>query len=240
MALPGDITLVTVSGTYTQLDGSAAVGTVTFSTSQPLIDGTGDVVIPKGSVVATLDETGAFTVDLPATDDSDVSPTGFTYRVIEEFTSPKVSRSYSVSLPSADTDVDISELEPVDEVGAVSTYLQKSGGTMTGALTLSGSGSNLSVGGNLTVATAGKGLQVKEGSNAKMGTATLVTGTKVVSTTAVTASSRIFITTQSLGTVTAPKVIAVTARTAGTSFTLTSTDNTDTSVVAWMLVEPSA
>jgi hypothetical protein len=81
-------------------------------------------------------------------------------------------------------------------------------------------------------------LTVAEGTNATMGTATLVTGTKVVSTTAVTANSRIFLTVQSLGTVTAPTMVAVTARTAGTSFTITSADATDTSVVAWVIVEP--
>lgn len=93
--------------------------------------------------------------------------------------------------------------------------------------------------GHIAIITAGYGLQVKEGSNAKMGTATLVTGTKVVSTTAVTANSRILLTVQSLGTISAPVPIAVTARTAGTSFTITSSDATDTSVVAWMIVEPA-
>lgn len=86
---------------------------------------------------------------------------------------------------------------------------------------------------------AGKGLRIKEGTNAKMGTATLVGGTVTVSNTSVTATSRIMLTTQSLGTVTAPKTIAVTARTAGTSFTITSADATDTSVVAWHLIEPA-
>jgi hypothetical protein len=86
---------------------------------------------------------------------------------------------------------------------------------------------------------AGGGLYLKEGTNATMGTATLVTGVKVVNTTKVTANSRIFLTTQSLGTVAAPKAVAVTARTAGTSFTITSADATDTSVIAWMIVEPS-
>ncbi len=86
---------------------------------------------------------------------------------------------------------------------------------------------------------AGKGLRVKEGSNAKMGTATLVAGAATVATTAVTASSRIFLTAQSLGTVTAPKALAVTARTAATSFVITSADATDTSVIAWHIIEPA-
>ena len=88
------------------------------------------------------------------------------------------------------------------------------------------------------VGRAGDGLRVKEGSNAKQGTATLAAGTVVVSNTSVTASSRIFLTIQSLGTVASPKAIAVTARSAGTSFTITSADATDTSVVAYEIFEP--
>lgn len=70
------------------------------------------------------------------------------------------------------------------------------------------------------------------------GVATLVAGTVTVSDTSVTTSSRIFVTMQSLGTVAAPKALGVTARTASTSFTITSADATDTSVVAWELIEP--
>lgn len=100
-------------------------------------------------------------------------------------------------------------------------------------------GNNSTIAGNLTLTTAGNGFLVKEGSNATMGAATLSGGTVTVSTTKVTASSRIFLTVQSLGTVTAPKAIAVTGRSAGTSFTITSADATDTSVVAWLIVEPA-
>lgn len=80
---------------------------------------------------------------------------------------------------------------------------------------------------------------VVEGSNAAMGVATLVAGTVTVSTTRVTANSRIFLAAQSLGTVTAPKALAITARTAGTSFTITSADATDTSLIAWQIIEPA-
>ena len=91
--------------------------------------------------------------------------------------------------------------------------------------------------GSLAVSTAGSGLQIKEGTNAKMGTATLSAGSVTVSTTAVTANSRIFLTGQnSSGTAGA---LGVTARTAGTSFTITSTSGTDTRLVAWFIVEPA-
>lgn len=91
----------------------------------------------------------------------------------------------------------------------------------------------------LTAGTVGGGLAVKEGTNGRSGVATLVAGTVTVANTSVTATTRIQLTAQSLGTVTAPKALAVTARTAGTSFTITSADATDTSVVAWFLVEPA-
>lgn len=93
--------------------------------------------------------------------------------------------------------------------------------------------------GQVALQTVGKGLSIKEGTNAKMGVATLVAGTVVVSTTAVTANSRIFLTYQSLGTITVPSSLGVSARTAGTSFTILSADVTDTSVVAWIIYEPS-
>lgn len=94
------------------------------------------------------------------------------------------------------------------------------------------------LGGNVGVGTAGDGFRVKEGSNAKQGVATLVAGTLVVANTSVTTVSRIFITPQSLGTITLPASYAITARTAGTSFTITSSAVTDTSSVAWEMFEP--
>jgi hypothetical protein len=93
--------------------------------------------------------------------------------------------------------------------------------------------------GQFIIGTLGAGLSIKEGSNAKMGVCTLVAGTCTVSTTAVTASSRIFLTEQALGTVAIPSALAATTVTAGTSFVVTASAATDTSVVAWMLVEPS-
>lgn len=72
----------------------------------------------------------------------------------------------------------------------------------------------------------------------KFGVATLVLGTVTVGEATVTTNSRIMLTTQSLGTVAAPKAHAITARVASTSFTITSSDATDTSVIAWEILEP--
>lgn len=119
---------------------------------------------------------------------------------------------------------------------------------IAGALTVTGfsalaaaqtSGNFTVFGSALVLGVAGTGLQIKEGANACSGVATMVAGSVVVPTTKVTANSRLQLTLQALGTVTAPKAIGVTARVPGTSFTITSADATDTSLVAWNLIEPA-
>jgi len=95
----------------------------------------------------------------------------------------------------------------------------------------------LSVSGNFALITAGNGIKIKEGTNATAGVATLVGGTVTVSTTKVTASSRIFCFGQNTGT--APGELTISARTAGTSFTITSTSGTDDRDVAWWILEPA-
>lgn len=68
------------------------------------------------------------------------------------------------------------------------------------------------------------------------GTATLVGGTVVVSNAAVTANSRIMLTSQVDGGT--PGFLRISARSAGVSFTILSSSGTDTSTVAWEIIEP--
>jgi hypothetical protein len=82
------------------------------------------------------------------------------------------------------------------------------------------------------------GIQVPEGANKTMGIATLSSGTVTVNTTAVTANSRIFLTVNG-GTLTNVGTPYVSARSAGTSFTITSTNASDASDVAWIIIEPA-
>jgi len=90
---------------------------------------------------------------------------------------------------------------------------------------------------DLRVGTVGRGLRVAEGSNAKQGVATLVAGTVTVANTSVTASSRIFLTSQADGGT--PGFLRISARTAATNFTITSSNAADTSVVAYQIFEPA-
>lgn len=90
---------------------------------------------------------------------------------------------------------------------------------------------------DIHLGTVGKGLYIKEGTDATMGRATLIGGTIVVLTSKVTANSEIFITSNVDGGTNG--FVRVSARTAGTSFTITSSSATDTSTVSWLIVEPA-
>jgi hypothetical protein len=98
-------------------------------------------------------------------------------------------------------------------------------------------GLHLMYGAGFGIKTVGAGFRTAEGSNAKQGTATLVAGSSVVANTSVTATSRIFLTSQADGGT--PGFLRVSARTAGTSFTITSSNAADTSTVAYEIFEPA-
>lgn len=126
---------------------------------------------------------------------------------------------------------------------AIGHIIRLNSGTSSGDfIQLQDSSSNIlfkvDVAGNAKINKVGSGLYVKEGTNATMGTATLSSGTVVVSTTKVTANSRIFLTTNG-GTLTNIGSPYVSARTAGTSFTISSTNILDSSNVAWVILEPA-
>ena len=136
--------------------------------------------------------------------------------------------------------------------GAASTYLPFTGGTLTGPVTatvfngagtgLTGTALALTAGNAVTInggiqnanitwtnqqafsvsPVFGAGIRVSEGANAKQGTATLILGTVTVANTSVTATSRIFLSRQALNASTAVGHLSISARTPGTSFTLSS------------------
>jgi len=96
--------------------------------------------------------------------------------------------------------------------------------------------SAIDAGGNFSTLTAGVGLKVKSGSNARIGTGTLSGGTLAVANTSVTANTRVFLTDTTSGTLT--NVGSLTAViNAGTGFTVNSTNVLDTSTFNWLLVE---
>lgn len=94
---------------------------------------------------------------------------------------------------------------------------------------------------SLVFAGVSDGFKLKEGSNARMGVSTLVGGTVTVSNTSVTANTRIYLTRATGGGV---RGFLEYTKSAGVSFTINSVDSAgslvaDTSVINWLMIEPS-
>jgi hypothetical protein len=106
------------------------------------------------------------------------------------------------------------------------------GTTPTATLDVRG---NTTIAGNLTLNTAGNKISITTGTNASAGTGTLTSGTVTISTTAVTASSLIFL-TDTASSLTNVGVLSVTSKSAGTSFTVTSTNVLDTGTFNWLII----
>lgn len=88
-------------------------------------------------------------------------------------------------------------------------------------------------GGNPTLALGNK-LVIATGTNASIGTATLVAGTVTVSTTAALTASKIFVTVTTPGGT--QGFLSVPTITNATSFVITSTSATETSIVNWWII----
>lgn len=91
--------------------------------------------------------------------------------------------------------------------------------------------------GSLSLGTAGSKLNITTGTNASVGTGTLAAGTVTISTTAVTASSKVFLTDTSasltnVGTLSVP----TSSITAGTSFVVNSSNALDVSTFNWFII----
>lgn len=113
-----------------------------------------------------------------------------------------------------------------------------------------GAGGLILTSGDLTVtdgeiisSTAGNGITLTSGANARIGQATLVGGTVAVANTSVTANTRVFVTRSSVGASTGLGLLEA-FPTAGVGFVINSFDAalaglvvTDVSTIDWMLVE---
>lgn len=90
--------------------------------------------------------------------------------------------------------------------------------------------------GELSLSKLGRGLSIKEGTNGRMGTGILSSGTVTISNTSVTASSRIFI--QPTASSASAGHLHVTIS-AGSSFTVTSSNASDGRTFNWVIFEPA-
>lgn len=122
-----------------------ARGKVVFSTSYALRDSTGKVMHGPTNTVARL-SAGEALVNIPPNDDPAYSPSDGTTTVVVD--TDVWRKTFDVVIPAGVGTIEFADLvevetgEPVNTYALASqllAYLPKSGGTMTGALTLSGS-----------------------------------------------------------------------------------------------------
>jgi len=100
MPLPASLAIKTLHGRYSALpNGDAPTGRVDFVAPAVLRVTADDTIVLPTVYTATV-ANGQFTALLPATDDPAISPTGWTYEVVERLTGHPIRR-YRIAIPVA-------------------------------------------------------------------------------------------------------------------------------------------
>lgn len=100
----------TITGRFVDITATPITGSVNFEPTPTVLLNSGAKRIIIGRKVSVpLDDTGAFSVTLPASNDPDVNPSGWTYRVTENFAG---GRSYEIEVKEGETR-DLTEIVPV-------------------------------------------------------------------------------------------------------------------------------
>lgn len=139
MAFPDGVQTVTLTAGaagYRALDGDAYQGTIRLTPSVSRVVSATHGVIALGPENITLGASGEFSKTLLAVDADGFSPSGWTYRVDEEFTGAP-GRSYNISLPASTANVALTALSPVESSsGTVQSPAVLSVNGETGIVTL--------------------------------------------------------------------------------------------------------
>ena len=98
------------TGSFIDFLGQPLAGSVTFTPSVgAVIAKTSKRTAIAYAITVALDDNGSLDVTLPATDDPDSDPTGWTYTIEEGFTG---GRTYTVSAPTNQT-IDLTAVAPL-------------------------------------------------------------------------------------------------------------------------------
>lgn len=96
MAIASNVALSRITGEYVDFQGNAIAGQVKFTLDDLQRNTFADEILVPSTASLTLDSNGQFTVDLPSTAETALTPSGFTYTVEESFSS---GATYTISLP---------------------------------------------------------------------------------------------------------------------------------------------
>jgi hypothetical protein len=122
MALPTTLSTCTVIGTYVDLSGNPVRGSINITPQTILKEVTQNVIIIPVVIQKTFDATGSFTVVLPVTSDTDVTPQPFIYTFEENFTG---GRTIELALPLsvAGTTQNLADLLPALGSAEAASYV---------------------------------------------------------------------------------------------------------------------
>lgn len=108
MSYPAGWDLVNITGTYIGRNGVPCTGSVTLSSPQLVLrSGT---IVPAADIVFDL-VNGTFSGQIPATDDPNANPSGWTYTVTENI--PGGRQGYQIVAPHTSPGIDLSTVVPV-------------------------------------------------------------------------------------------------------------------------------
>ncbi|MGW1761008.1 hypothetical protein [Streptomyces mirabilis] len=102
-----------MTGRFLFPDGRPLSGQVVFRAPALITFGAYDVIL-GGPVMVPLDATGAFEVELPATDAPGMNPSSWSYSVAEQLAGVSMNRVYQVLLPANTPEVDLADIAPTD------------------------------------------------------------------------------------------------------------------------------
>lgn len=219
---------------FTRADGAPALGTTlvtpgadSFSLSTASDPGG---TTARGNIVLTTGDNDTFlgcSVSIGGAQAAGNGPLGVTAG------GPTTLTSESLSVTVGDWSLYLNTDAGIESSGGGDLYL-----TAGGSTTFTSPGGVAFFGENFQMLTVGSGIDIAEGSNARMGLDTLSSGSVTVNTTAVATNSRVFLTAQNSGSIAAPAALEISARVDGTSFTISSADPADDRDVAWLIFAP--
>ena len=104
--------LITITGKFTRKDGTPESGTVEFQVPGLLRSQVYDESKSPGRFVATLDESGMFTLLVWATDDPNWTPANWTYKVIISLSNFRTVMNASIPIASPAYTLDLADILP--------------------------------------------------------------------------------------------------------------------------------
>lgn len=111
-ALPSNFNTGQVTGRFVDLQGRFEQGKVTFTARAPRLESDATDTVVVGVPIVVFLVNGEIDIQLPATNDPDITPTGFTYQVTEEFSNGYI-RQYDIDVPVGSV-TDLSDVVSTD------------------------------------------------------------------------------------------------------------------------------